>query len=68
MTENARPLDRTLDSPCISVCALDENDLCIGCQRSAKEIARWSAMTAEQKRHVLSLVAEREQKMIIGGR
>jgi predicted Fe-S protein YdhL (DUF1289 family) len=26
------------DSPCIGVCILDENDICIGCNRHMKEI------------------------------
>ena len=26
------------DSPCIGTCTLDENDVCIGCNRSIKEI------------------------------
>ncbi|TVP58392.1 MAG: DUF1289 domain-containing protein [Halomonadaceae bacterium] len=62
------PRDRTIESPCISVCALDENDLCIGCQRTVSEITRWAAMTAAEKQEVLEMIAEREKKMLIGGR
>jgi len=54
-------------SPCINVCALDENDLCIGCRRSGQEIALWGAMPAADKREVLREVAEREKQDIIGG-
>ncbi|MDX1589501.1 MAG: DUF1289 domain-containing protein [Oleiphilaceae bacterium] len=68
MTESASSPGQALASPCISVCALDENDLCIGCQRSVEEITRWSSMSAAEKRQVLVRVAEREQQMIIGGR
>ncbi|MGQ9425396.1 DUF1289 domain-containing protein [Gilvimarinus sp. F26214L] len=46
-------------SPCISVCALDAEDLCIGCYRSAGEIARWSQLTAKEKQEVLENAATR---------
>ena len=52
-------------SPCVSICALDENDLCIGCQRSGDEITRWSQMSNEERRDVLQKVAERESKVAI---
>jgi len=48
-------------SPCVSVCALDERDICIGCLRSADEISRWQAMSAEQKRQVLVRIEERAE-------
>lgn len=40
-------------SPCISVCLLDENDICVGCFRSAEEVTDWFVATAEQKREIL---------------
>ena len=46
-------------SPCISVCLLDKNDICTGCFRSADEITDWFAATPEQKREVLRLARER---------
>jgi len=47
-------------SPCVAVCALDENDLCIGCYRTGQEITDWGEMDNEKKREVLKKVAERE--------
>ncbi|PVY79315.1 hypothetical protein C8D92_101528 [Tamilnaduibacter salinus] len=47
-------------SPCVSICALDDDDVCIGCQRTGYEIARWGVMTEEERREVLKKVAERE--------
>ncbi|MGC8121190.1 DUF1289 domain-containing protein [Marinobacter sp. VGCF2001] len=52
-------------SPCVSVCALDENDVCIGCHRSGEEIFRWTQMTDEERRQVLKQVAIREQKVAL---
>ena len=46
-------------SPCISVCLLDEYDICTGCFRSANEITDWFMASAEQKREMLRLARER---------
>lgn len=40
-------------SPCISVCALNENDFCTGCYRSIAEITTWGSLRPEQKMDVL---------------
>lgn len=52
-------------SPCVSVCALDENDVCIGCHRTSNEIMHWTQMTNDQRRDVLKKVAERERKVAL---
>ena len=46
-------------SPCISVCLLDGNDICTGCFRSAEEITDWFVASAEQKREMLRRARER---------
>ena len=46
-------------SPCISVCALDENDVCMGCYRSAEEITDWFMASDEEKYRILERVRER---------
>jgi uncharacterized protein len=48
-------------SPCISVCVLDEQDICMGCYRSAAEITDWFMATDEQKRETLRLARARMQ-------
>jgi predicted Fe-S protein YdhL (DUF1289 family) len=48
-------------SPCISVCVLDEHDICTGCYRSAAEITDWYMATAAEKREMLRLANERRQ-------
>lgn len=47
-------------SPCVAVCALDENDICIGCYRSGEEITQWGEMNNEKKSEVMKNVAQRE--------
>lgn len=52
-------------SPCVSVCALDADDVCIGCHRTGDEIIRWTQMTDEERREVLRKVAERERSSLL---
>jgi hypothetical protein len=53
------PLPKPVKSPCISVCALDDQDVCTGCQRTAVEITQWGRMSDEQRRDVLRLAHQR---------
>ena len=52
-------VERPVASPCVNICALDDDDLCTGCQRSVAEITRWSRMTNPERREVLALCHER---------
>ncbi|MCY1401903.1 hypothetical protein D3C76_224040 [compost metagenome] len=51
--------ERPEPSPCISVCALDDDDICVGCQRTGDEITRWGRMDNNERRQVLQLCTER---------
>ncbi len=53
--------DATPQSPCISVCVLDDDDICMGCYRSAAEVTDWFMASDEQKRDVLRKARERMQ-------
>ena len=48
-------------SPCISVCLLDEQDICVGCFRSASEVTEWFMASAEEKREILRRTEERRE-------
>jgi predicted Fe-S protein YdhL (DUF1289 family) len=48
----------SIASPCIKICRI-EGEVCAGCARTLDEIARWSQMSAAEKRQVLAAVAER---------
>jgi predicted Fe-S protein YdhL (DUF1289 family) len=54
MTENV-----VVKSPCISICVLNEEDVCEGCYRSAQEITDWTELSNPQKEQVLVKVSER---------
>ena len=46
-------------SPCVSICLLDEENICQGCFRSADEITDWLMASAQQKRDILQRTVER---------
>jgi hypothetical protein len=44
-----------IESPCVKICLIHpEARICIGCHRSADEIAGWSRMTPEARRAVMA--------------
>ena len=51
--------ERPVPSPCVNICALDDDDICTGCQRTVAEITRWSRMDNDERRGVLALCHER---------
>lgn len=60
MTDDAQNSDAVWrrnepDSPCIKVCMIHPSTgLCVGCHRTADEIAAWSRMDAAARRAVLA--------------
>ncbi len=43
----------TVESPCISICTLDDEGMCLGCFRTVEEIETWLRMDADRRRLVL---------------
>jgi hypothetical protein len=58
MTARERPRPRVA-SPCVSVCALDRDDVCTGCYRTAEEITHWQRLDDDARRAVLAATRER---------
>ncbi|MGB1764544.1 MULTISPECIES: DUF1289 domain-containing protein [Alloalcanivorax] len=40
-------------SPCVSICALDGDDVCVGCFRTGQEISHWGRLDADRQVEVL---------------
>ena len=55
------PRDRfgRIASPCVDICALDDDDICLGCARSIDEICAWGAADDAERRQILQQVAIR---------
>ncbi len=58
MNNKSSPLAR---SPCISICLLDDNDICSGCFRSVKEITYWGTFDEAAKIAVNQQALERSK-------
>ena len=56
--------DESPASPCVSVCVLDGDDICMGCYRSATEVTDWFMATDEEKRQILARSQERRRASI----
>ncbi len=55
---------KTLNSPCVRICCLNELDICLGCFRSLDEIKLWgrSDTSTQQKTQILANSAIRQQE------
>ncbi|MBB3061795.1 DUF1289 domain-containing protein [Microbulbifer rhizosphaerae] len=62
-SEREAAAGRPVKSPCISVCALNSDDICEGCFRSGREISRWGVMCDDERRQVLHSCTERARQM-----
>jgi hypothetical protein len=54
----------TVESPCIGLCRLDENRVCIGCKRTDNEIGSWMYATDQEKLKILESAEKRKIRLI----
>jgi uncharacterized protein len=47
---------RAVLSPCIGVCMLDDDGICLGCHRTSGEIARWPQMGDDERLRLMETV------------
>ena len=47
-------------SPCVRNCCLDDDDVCMGCFRTLKEICGWSESSDEERLEILKRCSERQ--------
>ncbi|MHC1706664.1 MAG: DUF1289 domain-containing protein [Bacteroidales bacterium] len=52
----------SVKSPCIDVCTLDQEGVCLGCKRTKEEIRDWMKYTDEEKLGVIKKCEIRKQK------
>jgi len=50
-----------LVSPCIALCQLTEDDICVGCKRTIEEITNWRTYTDSQKKAVFTRLESLEK-------
>jgi predicted Fe-S protein YdhL (DUF1289 family) len=44
----------------VNICTLDEENVCIGCQRTIREIIDWSRMSAAEQWQVVQALSTRK--------
>ncbi|MCL5799563.1 MAG: DUF1289 domain-containing protein [Gammaproteobacteria bacterium] len=49
------------DSPCVGVCRIGTDGLCLGCLRTLAEIAAWGRMTLSERCVVYERLGERRR-------
>lgn len=58
---------KKIKSPCQLICTYDEENICVGCYRSAKEVENWDSFSNDEKKQVLELIAKRREEKGAGG-
>jgi len=53
------PLIDAVPSPCVNVCRLDPQGLCVGCRRTLDEIAEWPSASESRRREILRDLRQR---------
>jgi predicted Fe-S protein YdhL (DUF1289 family) len=49
-----------ISTPCTKVCTIDpRSKLCLGCGRTLNEIGRWSSLSEDERRRIMSLLPAR---------
>jgi len=55
------PMDETdVPSPCVRLCTLDDDGVCLGCRRTVDEIKAWRRLEPAAKRALLKEIEGRQ--------
>jgi predicted Fe-S protein YdhL (DUF1289 family) len=52
-----------VESPCVRLCTLDDNDICLGCYRSIDEICAWGGAGNDERRQILQAANKRRSAL-----
>lgn len=47
-------------SPCVNICSIGRDGICVGCARTLPEIGEWASASDERKRAIMNLVSSRK--------
>lgn len=51
----------TVVSPCINICELNDENICVGCYRSVDEIIDWRSLSNEEQIIIVERADERKK-------
>lgn len=54
-------LATAIESPCINVCTLGEDDVCLGCYRDIGEICAWGSADNAERRQIVAAANRRRE-------
>lgn len=54
---------QAIESPCIQICTLNAEGLCIGCFRTAEEIGGWLSLSASQRSRIMDELPSRAEQL-----
>jgi uncharacterized protein len=52
-------IDAAVPSPCVDICRLDPQGICVGCRRTMDEITEWPRASEARRREILRELARR---------
>jgi predicted Fe-S protein YdhL (DUF1289 family) len=52
-------IDAAVPSPCVDICRLDAQGLCVGCRRTIDEIIEWPRASEARRREILHELEQR---------
>jgi predicted Fe-S protein YdhL (DUF1289 family) len=52
-----------IQTPCIHVCQLNRDNICVGCLRSLDEISAWPDADTDERVRILDNMTERSRKI-----
>ena len=59
MSDQEAASEAPIESPCISVCQVDGDDVCIGCGRTIDEIVSWLSFSERERARAVSKAKQR---------
>lgn len=59
---NVLQQEDVVQSPCIGSCALNDDDICVGCFRASTEIAAWGQVDNKGKRTIVNNAKARKNQ------
>lgn len=62
--EQSHAAEVDIASPCVRNCCLDQQDICLGCNRHIEEIMAWRQLDNQAKKNVLMQCQQRQQQRI----
>ncbi|AWB66946.1 DUF1289 domain-containing protein [Saccharobesus litoralis] len=46
-------MEKSVQSPCVRNCCLNQQDICVGCGRTLQEITHWTQYSTQQQRQIV---------------